>query len=181
MSTNTIELLKSGHARNWRTNGQLRNTVAVCKTTFHRHQQRCKYNSVREVKKEKRRESLARNKKCSFQHLDIRTSPVKRNVAQHSLLSSLSVVLAADLQNWQDLASLPDNTREGRREREIWQNLTSTVSLSFKPSLPFCCHRKGYIIVKSQSNLFVLASQSSPLLSAAFNCLMCLPTEKASA
>lgn len=173
MSTNTIELLKSGHACNWRTNGQLRNTVAVFKTTFHRHQQRCKYNSAREVKE--------RNKKCSFQHLDIRMSPVKRNVAQHSLLSSLSVVLAADLQNWQDLASLPDNTREGRRGREIWRNLTSTVSLSFKPSLPFCCHRNGYIIVKSQSNLFVLASQSSPLLSAAFNCLMCFPTEKASA
>lgn len=72
----------------------------------------------------------------------------------------------------------PSQTTQDRGgEREICQNLTSTVSLSFKPSLPFGCHRNGYIIVKSQSNLFVLASQSSPLLSAAFNCLMCFPTE----
>lgn len=50
-----------------------------------------------------------------------------------------------------------------RRERErLCQNLTSTASPSFKPPLPFCCHRNGYIIVKNQSNLFVLASQKLP-------------------
>ncbi len=74
----------------------------------------------------------------------------------------------------------PSRRRQARgAERARYcQNSTSTASLSLKPSPAFCCHKNSYIIVKNQSNLFVLASQSFPLLSAAFNCMMCFPADR---
>lgn len=116
------------------------------------------------------RKILVRNKKRSFQHLDMRRSPVRRNVDQHFTFVFSSCRLGFRPPDLTGFGLLP-------RWRQARGDLPE-LDLHSLPSPAFCCHTNGYIIVKNQSNLFVLASQSFPFPSAAFNCMMCFPADR---